>query len=84
MLMTSSAFDNRQPIPKRNTTDGKDISPPLEWRDIPKGTRTFVLICDDPDAPTPEPWVHPVAKLSGLTLNPGWVNGSEHAPRRRM
>ena len=58
MLMTSSAFGAGQPIPKRHTTEGKDVSPPLEWRDIPEGTRTFVLICDDPDAPTPEPWVH--------------------------
>jgi Raf kinase inhibitor-like YbhB/YbcL family protein len=25
---------------------------------VPEGTQQLALICDDPDAPTPEPWVH--------------------------
>jgi Raf kinase inhibitor-like YbhB/YbcL family protein len=40
------------------TGDGDDVSPPLEWDQVPVNTKEFVLLCDDPDAPTPQPWVH--------------------------
>ncbi len=53
----STAFDDGQPIPKRYTEDGQDISPPLAWDGVPEGTKELVLICDDPDAPTASPWV---------------------------
>jgi len=49
--LTSPAFPDQQPIPSVYTADGKDISPPLEWSLPPSGTRSLVLICDDPDAP---------------------------------
>jgi Raf kinase inhibitor-like YbhB/YbcL family protein len=45
------------------TGDGDDVSPPLSWDDVPSGTKQFALICDDPDAPTPQPWVHWVLYL---------------------
>ena len=53
----SSAFEHEGAIPRLYTADGKDLSPPLEWRDPPEGTRQFALICDDPDAPGGT-WVH--------------------------
>ncbi|MEX2114344.1 MAG: YbhB/YbcL family Raf kinase inhibitor-like protein [Pirellulales bacterium] len=56
--LTSPAIENGKPIPKRYTADGDDVSPPLAWGDLPAGTRELVVICDDPDAPTPQPWVH--------------------------
>ena len=55
--LTSTAFDNRDPIPVKYTCDDEDISPPLQWKDPPEGTRSFALICDDPDAPVGT-WVH--------------------------
>lgn len=58
MAMHSSAFANGQPIPVKYTGEGKDASPPLSWEHVPQTARQLVLICDDPDAPTPEPWVH--------------------------
>jgi Raf kinase inhibitor-like YbhB/YbcL family protein len=58
MNVTSSAFKNGQPIPKKYTGEADDISPPLAWGDPPKGTQEFALIGDDPDAPSPQPWVH--------------------------
>lgn len=58
IAVTSSAFQDGQPIPKKFTEDGEDLSPPLAWTYTPKGTRQWALICDDPDAPTPKPWVH--------------------------
>lgn len=50
--LTSSAFRNRERIPDRYTCVGQDVSPPLSWSDAPAGTRSFALLCDDPDAPS--------------------------------
>ncbi len=58
IAITSSAFKEEEPIPTKYTGDGQDVSPPLAWKDAPTGTKQWVLICDDPDAPTTEPWVH--------------------------
>ena len=55
--LTSTAFGNGDLIPTKYTCDDQDISPPLQWRDPPEGTRSFALICDDPDAPVGT-WVH--------------------------
>ena len=57
MKLTSTAFAEGQPIPMRHTGDGADGSPPLQWSDAPAGTKSFALICDDPDAPAGT-WVH--------------------------
>ena len=56
MKLTSTAFQEEKTIPKQYTGDGKDTSPPLQWTDPPPNTKSFVLICDDPDAP--RPWTH--------------------------
>lgn len=58
MRIASSAFEQGQPIPRRFTEDGENLSPPLEWTDLPPKTQEFALIVDDPDAPTTDPWVH--------------------------
>jgi Raf kinase inhibitor-like YbhB/YbcL family protein len=55
--ITSPAFREGDLIPKQYTGDGKDLSPPLRWTDPPAGTKSFALICDDPDAPRGT-WVH--------------------------
>jgi Raf kinase inhibitor-like YbhB/YbcL family protein len=57
MQLTSSAFSEGAAIPKEYTGDGPDVSPPLRWCTAPVGTKTFALICDDPDAPRGT-WVH--------------------------
>ena len=49
--LASSAFQQREDIPKNYTGEGEDISPPLSWSNVPDGTRSFALICHDPDAP---------------------------------
>jgi Raf kinase inhibitor-like YbhB/YbcL family protein len=54
----STAFANNEKIPVRYTADGQDVSPVLTWTDVPTAAQELALVCDDPDAPTPEPWVH--------------------------
>jgi len=58
MELTSTAFQEGDTISKQYTADGKDVSPPLRWSGAPGNTQSFALICDDPDAPRKEPWVH--------------------------
>lgn len=93
--LTSSAFENGKPIPKKYTGEGSDVSPPLEWKGVPAGTRELALICEDPDAPTKEPWVHwviykippevtslpeNVAKTSRLSQPQGALQGKNSWP----
>jgi Raf kinase inhibitor-like YbhB/YbcL family protein len=51
MQLSSTAFDDTGDIPRRFTCDGENISPPLRWAEPPPSSRSFVLLCSDPDAP---------------------------------
>lgn len=69
--LTSSAFKSGDPIPRRYTCEGEDLSPPLHWSVPPAATKSLVIIADDPDAPVGT-WVHWVIydlplDLRGLT-----------------
>ena len=39
----------RKRIPQKNSCLGEDISPPLEWSNIPQGTKSLALIVDEPE-----------------------------------
>ncbi|QGU32144.1 YbhB/YbcL family Raf kinase inhibitor-like protein [Thermochromatium tepidum] len=53
LVLKSDAFVDGGSIPLRYTCEGEDCSPPLRWENLPEGTRSLVLIVDDPDAPDP-------------------------------
>jgi Raf kinase inhibitor-like YbhB/YbcL family protein len=61
IVLTSPAFEDEGPIPTRYTEDGEKASPPLTWSAAPSGAKAMVLIVEDPDAPSLEPFVHLVA-----------------------
>ncbi|WED43460.1 YbhB/YbcL family Raf kinase inhibitor-like protein [Legionella cardiaca] len=53
----SPVFDPNTSIPEKYTCVGADISPALFWENVPKDTKSFVLVIDDPDAQDGT-WVH--------------------------
>jgi len=51
MKLISPVFNHQTSVPTRYTCDGENISPPLNWTEIPSNAKSLVLIMDDPDAP---------------------------------
>ncbi len=58
LQLTSSAFESGGAIPAKYTCQGANVSPPLSWQDLPSGTKSLVLIIDDPTSPRSEPFAH--------------------------
>jgi Raf kinase inhibitor-like YbhB/YbcL family protein len=53
MTLRSTAFKQGEPIPQKYTCEGANVSPPLAWTQLPGGTKSLLLIVEDPDAPDP-------------------------------
>ncbi len=97
LVVSSPVFADGQSIPTRYTCEGEDVSPPLQFAGVPEGTKSLVLIVDDPDAPDPAApkmtWVHWLlynlpADTSGLaegvtTLPEGTLSGISDFKRTR-
>ncbi|MEP7052467.1 MAG: YbhB/YbcL family Raf kinase inhibitor-like protein [Pseudomonadota bacterium] len=54
----SIAFEADASLPISCTADGVGAAPPLHWTNVPEYTRSLVVICEDPDAPALEPFLH--------------------------
>ena len=62
MKLTSSSFDDGAPIPaqyafcapdpKNHVTLSQNQNPHLAWTEVPVGTKSFAVICHDPDVPS--------------------------------
>ena len=83
MKLSSTAFSDGAAIPRRFTCDGEDLSPPLEWSDPPRGTRSFVLLCDDPDAPG-DTWHHWAAYDIPAALTSLAQGAARHAKKQGL
>ncbi|PXA99195.1 YbhB/YbcL family Raf kinase inhibitor-like protein [Nostoc sp. 3335mG] len=56
--VTAPSFADGEPIPVKHAAEGDNASPALSWGDAPEGTKSIVVIVDDPDAAEPKPFVH--------------------------
>lgn len=79
--LISSAFQMGEPIPVQYTCDGANVSPPLNWADVPKNAQSLALIFDDPDAPKGL-WTHWVVynidpSMGGMPEN--FANSNQNA-----
>src|SRR5947207_11199334 len=54
----SSTLKADETMPRDYTPDGRNLSPPLTWSNLPPGTREIAVVCEDPDAGNPPPFVH--------------------------
>src|SRR5690606_25240481 len=78
--VSSPAFRDGEPLDPCFTADEEDaVAPPLEWTAPPPGTQELVLIVEDPDAPTPEPFCHWL--VWGLAPQQGKLLEGETPPR---
>ncbi len=57
-IAVKAAFGKDGPIAVQYVADGDNASPAIEWSSVPQGTKSFVLVADDPDAAKPKPFTH--------------------------
>ena len=58
IVVESPAIASGETMPRVYTPDGRNLSPPLTWSDLPEGTRQLAVVCADFGAGNPPPWVH--------------------------
>jgi Raf kinase inhibitor-like YbhB/YbcL family protein len=54
----SIAFQAGAALPISCTVDGVGAPPPLSFHGVPESATSLVVLCEDPDAPFPEPYLH--------------------------
>ena len=79
--LKSADVTDGEPLAVDFSVDGADVSPHLAWSGAPDGTRSFVVSCFDPDAPTPSGYWHWTvvdvpADVTSLERGAGGVGGS--------
>ena len=52
LALTSTAFDDGEPIPDRFGKSFENVNPPLEVSGVPDDAASLALVVDDPDAPS--------------------------------
>lgn len=67
ILITSSAFADGDAMPRRYAGQGagQNVSPPLRFQGVPRGTTELLLVVQDIDVPLFKPVVHLIARLPG-------------------
>lgn len=78
--LSSDAVSEGQPMPVAHAYAGDNVSPHLRWQGAPAGTRSYVVTCFVPDAPTPSGFWHWVVvdlprSVAELSANAGREGG---------
>src|SRR6478736_5475778 len=58
IAVTSATLKEGETIPRQYTPDGRNDSPPLAWSGVPAAAKELAVVCEDPDAGNPPPFVH--------------------------
>lgn len=58
LILMSGAFEDGEDIPREYSMEGGSRTPELSWSGVPDGTQSLALVVEDPDAPTPNPFLH--------------------------
>jgi Raf kinase inhibitor-like YbhB/YbcL family protein len=58
IVVESPTLKADQPMPREYSADGRNVSPPLSWSNVPAATKAFAVVLEDPDAGNPPPFVH--------------------------
>ena len=58
IAVSSPTLKAGETMPRDYTPDGRNLSPPLTWSGVPAGTKEIAVVCEDPDAGNPPPFVH--------------------------
>lgn len=56
--VSSPAFRDAGRLPESATIDGEGAPPAIRWSCVPARAQSLALVCEDPDAPLPRPFVH--------------------------
>jgi Raf kinase inhibitor-like YbhB/YbcL family protein len=58
LIVESPTMKSGEMMPRDYTPDGRNVSPPLTWKNLPAGTREVAVLCEDYEAGNPPPFVH--------------------------
>jgi Raf kinase inhibitor-like YbhB/YbcL family protein len=58
IVVESPSMKSSEMMARDYTPDGRNISPPLTWTNVPPGTKELAVVCADFGAGNPPPWVH--------------------------
>jgi Raf kinase inhibitor-like YbhB/YbcL family protein len=87
LSLSSSAFPNNGSIPRKYASTevgGQNVSPPLSWSGAPRGTRSFMLVCVDPDSNDFIHWIVYDIPASVNSLSEGVPNVSSLPNRAKQ
>jgi len=74
LVIKSKVFENNGIIPEKYTCKEENISPPLEFLEVPSGAQSLVLVVTDPDAPLKD-FIHWLV----FNIDPKTINVAENS-----